>query len=307
MIFSVTILGSNSAIPANGRHPTAQVVNIRNQLFLIDCGEGTQMQMSQFRIKRTKINQIFISHFHGDHVFGLPGLLTSYSLMGRKEPLEIFAPKGLQTMMDVILETSGSHLSYDLIINELDAAVHAKVFENDVVRVYSIPLQHRIPTCGYLFKEKRPLSNIRPEKIGELNIPFSKINDIKNGADFMTASGKVIPNELITFPPKQERSYAYCSDTSYYEKVIPQIKNANLLYHEATFMEHKATIAKERGHATAKEAATIATKAQVDNLLLGHFSSRYIDLNPLLEEAKSVFPNSAIAVEGQIFDVPFGK
>lgn len=307
MIFSVTILGSNSAIPANGRHPTAQVVNIRNQLFLIDCGEGTQMQMTQFRIKRTKINQIFISHFHGDHLFGLPGLLTSYSLMGRKEPLEIFAPRGLQNMMDVILETSGSHLSYELTINELDADVHKKIFENEVVTVYSIPLQHRIPTCGYLFKEKRPLSNIRPEKIVELNIPFSEIKAIKDGADFTTASGKVIPNELITFPPKRERSYAYCSDTSYFEKVIPQIKNANLLYHEATFMDDKAAIAKERGHATSKEAALIAQKAEVGQLLLGHFSSRYINLEPLLEEAKTVFPNSDIATEGTVFDVPFGK
>ena len=305
MNFSVTVLGSNSAIPANGRFPSAQVVNIQEQLFLIDCGEGTQIRMSDFKIKRSKINQIFISHLHGDHIFGLPGLLNSFALNGRKEPLEIFSPKGLERLTDLIFETTGAHQSFDIIFHEVDTELHKLIFQNEIVKVYSIPLQHRIPTTGFLFKEKLFPKNIIPEKIIEYDIPFSKINEIKRGADFTPDEGFVIPNAELVFESKSPRSFAYCSDTSYFEKIIPFIKNVDLLYHEATYMEDKVEVSKERGHSTAMEAAKIARLSGAKQLMLGHFSNRYKNLNPLLEEAKEVFENSILAIEGEVIKIDF--
>jgi len=270
---------------------------------MIDCGEGAQIRLTDFRIKRSKINQIFISHLHGDHIFGLPGLLNSFSLAGRKKTLEIFSPKGLERMIDVIFETSQSHLNYEIIFHEVDTEKHKLIFENKKIKVYSIPLQHRIPTTGYLFKEKPFSKNIIPEKIAEHNIPFSKINDIKNGADFTPEEGIVIPNIELVTEGKTPRSYAYCSDTVYLESIIPIIKNVDLLYHEATFADEFAKLSFERGHSTTKEAATIAKKAEVGKLLIGHFSTRYLDLNILLEESKKVFQNSNLALEGKTFKV----
>jgi len=270
---------------------------------MIDCGEGAQIRLTDFRIKRSKINQIFISHLHGDHIFGLPGLLNSFSLAGRKKPLEIFSPKGLQRMIDVIFETSNAHLNYEIIFHEVDTQKHKLVFENKKIKVYSIPLQHRVPTTGYLFKEKPFPKNIIPEKIAEHNIPFSKINDIKKGADFTAAEGIVIPNDELVFEAKTPRSYAYCSDTVYLESIIPIIKKVDLLYHEATFGEEFGDLSFERGHSTTKEAATIAQKAEVGKLLIGHFSTRYLDLNILLKESKKVFSNSSLAIEGETFKI----
>lgn len=303
--FSVTVLGSNSAIPANGRFPSAQVVNIQEQLFLIDCGEGTQIRMSDFKIKRSKINQIFISHLHGDHIFGLPGLLNSFALNGRKETLEIFSPKGLERLIDLIFETTDAHQSFDIVFHEIDTEQHQLIFQNEKVKVYSIPLNHRIPTTGFLFKEKPFPKKIIPEKIIEYDIPFSKINEIKQGADFTRNEGLVIQNTELVFEGKPPRSFAYCSDTSYFQKIIPFIKNVDLLYHEATYMEDKVGVANERGHSTAKEAAKIAKLSGAKQLMLGHFSNRYKNLNPLLDEAKEVFENSVLAIEGKTVAIDF--
>lgn len=305
MNFSVTVLGSNSAIPANGRFPSAQIVNIQEQLFLIDCGEGAQIRLADFKIKRSKINQIFISHLHGDHVFGLPGLLNSYALNGRTKPLEIFSPKGLERMMDIIFETTKAHLSFEIIYHVVDNTQHKLVFHNEKVKVYSIPLKHRIATTGYLFKENPLPKNIIPEKIIEHNIPFAKINDIKGGADFSADEGIVIPNEELVTESKQPRAYAYCSDTTYFEKIIPFIKNVDLLYHEATYLKDKEVQAAERGHVTAEQAAQIAKMAKAKKLMIGHYSSRYNDLTPLLEEAKEVFENTILAIEGETTPIYF--
>ena len=305
MNFSLTILGSNSAIPAHGRFPSAQVLNIQEDLYMIDCGEGAQIRLSDFKIKRSKINQIFISHLHGDHVFGLPGLLNSFSLAGRKAPLDIFAPSGLEEMIDVIFETTQAHKTYEINFHVVDTEKHKLIFENKKIKVYSIPLQHRIATTGYLFKEKPFSKNIIPEKIAEHDIPFSKIKEIKDGADFTAEEGIVIPNHELVFEGKKPRSYAYCSDTVYLESIIPIIKNVNLLYHEATFGKEMAKVSFERGHSTTQEAATIAKKAEVGKLLIGHFSTRYLDLNILLNEANEVFPNSHLAIEGETFGIDF--
>ena len=305
MNFSVTILGSNSAIRASGRFPSAQVLNIQEQLFLIDCGEAAQIRLADCKIKRNKINQIFISHLHGDHIFGLPGLLNSFALNNRKAPLEIFAPNGLERMMDVIFETTNAHLSFEIVYHEVDATQHKLIFQNQRVKVYSIPLKHRIATSGYLFKEKPFRKNIIPEKIKEFDIPFSQINDIKNGADFSPEEGIVIPNEELIFESKQPRSYAYCSDTTYFEKIIPFIKNVDLLYHEATYLKDKTIEAEQRGHATAEQAAQIAKMANAKRMMLGHYSSRYNDLMPFLDEAKAIFENTILAIEGETTVIDF--
>jgi ribonuclease Z len=291
-------------LAAHGRHPSAQVVNIHEHHYLIDCGEGTQMQMTRYGIKRNKINQIFISHLHGDHVYGLVGLLTSYNLMGRKEKLEIFSPPGLETVMHATLEMSTTEINYPLVFHELDYKNQRKIFETDFLKVYSFPLIHRIPTCGFFFQEKPFPLNIRPEKIGAYQIPFSVIPDIKGGEDFLTKDGTIVPNKELTYPPTPPRSYAYCSDTIYTKSILPYIKGVDLLYHEATFLHDLVDHTDLTKHSTARQAAMIAQEANVDRLMLGHFSSRYPDLQPLLQEAKEVFPDSLLAIEGLKIDIP---
>ncbi len=303
MRFEVTILGSNSAKPANGRHPTAHVLNIQEQLVLIDCGEGTQNQMNAFGVKRGKINHIFISHLHGDHIFGLPGLLTSFSLDNRKEPLTIFSPKGLQEIIEVIISNSGSHLSYDLHFVETDPNTFSVIFENDVFEVVTIPLIHRVPTNGYLFREKPRPRTILSAKIEAYQIPYEKIKSIKNGADFMTSEGKIIENKELTIEAPKPRSYAFCSDTIYHEAIIPMIKNVDLLYHEATYLHDKLERARFSKHTTALQAARIAKKSNAQQLIIGHYSSRYKDVTPLLEEAQSIFENTLLAEEGKVYSV----
>ena len=305
MNFSITILGANSAIPTRGRFPSAQVINIQEELFLVDCGEGTQMRLADCRIKRGKINQIFISHLHGDHIFGLPGLLNSFALNDRKSPVEIFSPKGLENMMNAIFKTTMAHCGFEIVFHELDTEQFKLIFENEKVKVYSIPLNHRMPTTGFLFKEKPFPKNIIPEKIAAYNISFSKIKDIKNGADLSLCDGRVIPNAELTLESKKPRSYAYCSDTSYFEKIVPYIKNVDLLYHEATYLSDKEKQAYERGHATAKQAAQIALLASAKKLMIGHFSSRYNDLSPLLDEARTVFGDTILADESMTVAIEF--
>ncbi len=307
MRFDVTILGSNSAIPAHGRFLTSQVLNVSEQLYLIDCGEGTQWRLQEYHIKKSKINEIFISHIHGDHIFGLIGLLTSYSLSKRTEPMKIFSPKGLEEIIRVQLNVIGVELSYPFHFIDLDATSSRTIFEDKLIEVITIPLQHRIATCGFLFKEKlRPL-NIIPSIIEEYNIPIEKIKEIKSGADLKLLNGDVVPNKELTYPPTGRRTFAFCSDTVYSESIVPLIKNVDLLYHESTFLHDMAQLAEETMHSTAKQAAKIAKKANVGQLIIGHYSSRYKDLTLFLEEAQRTFPNTVLGIEGKTISIAFKK
>ena len=303
MNFCLTILGVNSATPAHGRFPTAQVLQIHHHYFLIDCGEGCQIRMTDFGIPRHKTNQIFISHLHGDHVFGLPGLLFSYSLNDRKEPLHLFSPPGLEEMVSAQLKPSGGALSFPLYYHVLDTSARQLVFDHDALTVHSFPLKHRIPTVGFVFKEKLRPRNIRPEKIEKFQIPIPQIRAIKAGEDLTLPNGKTIPNCELTFDPPKPRSFAFVSDTIYDEAILPFIEGVDLLYHEATFCHDLAEYAAMTMHSTAKQAAMIAKKARVGKLIIGHFSSRYIDLSPLLEEAKAEFPDTLLGEEGERYEV----
>ncbi|MEM6965028.1 MAG: ribonuclease Z [Bacteroidota bacterium] len=304
MHFELTILGSNSAIPANNRFPTAQVLKVRGHLYLIDCGEGTQVRMRDNKIKRSKINQIFISHLHGDHIFGLIALLSSYSLSGRRDPLHIYCPPHLDEIINVQVKYTGHPLPFPLQFHITNPAVHQKIFEDTVVEVFTIPLVHRIPTHGFLFVEKKQPNSMRPDKIETYQIPFQDIGGIKAGNDWLAPDGKLIPHAELTAPAPDPRAFAFCSDTAYTEDIIPIIKGVDLLYHESTFMHSEVAFAQRTGHSTAQQAATIAQKAEVGKLLLGHYSSRYVELDQLLEEARNVFPNTELGLEGKRFNVP---
>ncbi|MCH2021435.1 MAG: ribonuclease Z [Saprospiraceae bacterium] len=295
MKFELTILGSNSASPAFGRHLSSQVLNIGQNFFLIDCGDGTQNRMMNFKVKATKINQIFISHLHGDHFFGLVGLLMSYGLNNRKEPLHIYSPPGLKPIVEIQFN---HELGYPIFFHETNPEKHVLLFENTSVKVFSIPLVHRVPCHGFLFVEKRRPPNMIKEKILEYQIPFNKIKDIKKGANFITKDQRVILHKELTKPASEPRSFAYCSDTEFSKEIIPFISGVDLLYHEATFMHDLLEMASKTKHTTAKQAAIIAKEAAVKKLVLGHFSSRYSDLTPLLSEARTVFENTILATEG---------
>jgi len=303
MRFELTILGCNSAIPAYNRHPSAQILNVNESLYLIDCGEGTQVQMNRYNIRRNKINQIFISHLHGDHIFGLIGLLTSFSLNGRTEPLDIFSPAGLEEIIRIQLKHTGGVLSYPMIFHVLDTKSHQLIFEDENLEVFTIPLIHRVPTNGYLFKEKKRPLNLIPDILEQHHIPFSAIPEIKEGKDYITPEGKVFSNEHLTLAPYKPRSYAYCSDTLYTETILPIIKEVDMLYHETTFCEDRAEFTEVTMHSTAKQAATIAKKAKAGLLITGHYSSRYPDLSQLLAEAQSVFKPTVLGIEGEQYIV----
>ncbi len=303
MGFELTILGSSSAIPTFQRFPTSQVLKHNERLFLIDCGEGTQMQLNKYEIKTHKINHIFISHLHGDHYFGLMGLLSSMHLLGRTAELNVFGHPLLKEIIDLQLRASNTTLRYNLIFHPLGVEKGELIFEDDELTVTEISLNHRIPCTGFLFKEKNKPRKLIKEKIEEYNIPIPSLLDIKKGQDYMNEAGVTIPNEELTLPPSPPKSYVFCSDTIYDESIIDSIKEVDLLYHESTFMQDLLTRAKETYHTTALEAGTIALKANVKKLLIGHFSSRYKFLEPFLLEAQSVFPNTELAVEGAIFNI----
>lgn len=303
MKFEVLILGSNSALPAHGRHPSAQLVNHNESLYLVDCGEGTQMQMSLYKVRRSKIDVVFISHLHGDHIFGLPGLLTSYILNGRIDPLKVIGPIGLQRFLDVTLNLGVTQLPYSLDIQEIDGVSYEKIFEDNHIEVYSLPLNHRIPTAGFKFIEKIKERHIIPDMINKFEIPYESFTDVKQGLDMISKDGNIILNEWITSDPDPSYSFAYCSDTAFFPELVPLVHGVDLLYHEATFMDvHKEQAAK-RFHSTTKEAAQIASDAQVHKLIIGHFSSRYVELESMIEECRSVFTNSFLAEEGKIFKI----
>lgn len=302
MEFSVQILGSNSALAAHGRYPTAQVVQHNNLLFLIDCGEGAQMRMSAYHVKRSKIHHIFISHLHGDHYFGLIGLLTSYQLMQRKAPLVIYGPEPLQQIIEVQLAASNSILNYPVTFVVTSGDGKHLLYENENLEIFSFPLQHRIPTTGFLFQEKVGTRRINGEKTKVLQLQKADFDKLKQGND-IEVEGKFYANESLTLAPHAPRSYAFCSDTMFLPELKSAIDDVNLLYHEATFMADAEARALQTGHSTTKQAGELANIVNAHELLIGHFSSKYADTNPLLKETQSVFSNAAVAEEGQIYVV----
>lgn len=298
--FELTILGSNSALPAFNRFPSAQILNFDENLFLIDCGEGTQIKLSEFKIKRSRVNHIFISHLHGDHILGLPGLLNSYSLNGRTEPLYIYSPAGLEEIINTIFLHTEARTNYEIHFNILDPKQLYKVLELEGLTVYCFPLQHRITTVGYLFKEKRTEYKIKPESIQQFRLSIDQIKQVKKGKN-ITVDENEINYEELTYPPLPLRSFAYCSDTIYDESIIPYIQSCSLLYHEATYLDDMRIQARERMHSTTKEAAMIAKLANAGKLVIGHYSSRYKNLQPMVIEARAVFSETELAEEGRRF------
>lgn len=295
------VLGCYSATPRAYTHPTAQVLDIKNHLFLIDCGEGTQVQLRRLKVKFARIKHIFISHLHGDHFFGLPGLITTFRLLGREAPLHIYGPKGIKEAMTLLLKLGNSWTNYPLIFHELESKESECIYEDDKVEVFTIPLDHRIYTNGFLFREKpgeRKLDVVAAEKYG---VDTCYFRNIKLGKDVTLDDGTVIPNEKLSLDPNPVKSYAFCSDTRYNEAVIPLIKGADWLYHEATFLEVHKDLAHPTGHSTARQAATIAGKAGVKKLILGHYSTRYDSLEPFREEAMEIFENTELADDGKVF------
>lgn len=303
MHFEVTILGSNGAIPAYNRYPTSQFVNYNGQGFLLDCGEGTQMQMSKYNIKRGKLDHIFITHIHGDHFFGLMGILTSFNLNYREHPLHIYGYPGIEEIVRTYFKHAQTILRYEIIFHPVVADEPKIIYETSALTVETIILKHRIPTIGFLFREKVGPRKILADKLEQYQIPVHEIMKIKGGEDFTAADGRVIPNTELTHDPAPPRSYAFCTDTAYTEWFIEQIRGVDVLYHEATFVHEHRERAAETGHSTTREAATIALKAEVGKLIIGHFSARYEDLSPLLYECKEVFPNTELAIEGHLFSI----
>jgi ribonuclease Z len=299
--FDVTILGSNSAVFNHGRHPTAQVVNLNNTLFLVDCGEGTQERLAENKIKWFRIDYIFISHLHGDHYFGLIGLLTTFNLLKRTGKLTIFGPKELKKILDVQLKASKTTLLFDLKFVSTDDTAKNLLLDIPECCVYSLPLKHKIPTTGFLFVEKTETRQLDLIKLAKYDIEKTHFKWLKQGYDVQDKQGKTIKNKTVTTAGKTPRSYAFCSDTQYHLPLIKSIKQVSLLYHESTFLDLDKARAKETFHTTALQAAKIAEKSNATKLLLGHFSSRYIDLSILEEEAKTIFKNTELALEGKVF------
>ena len=302
MAFTLTILGANSAIPIGNRFPTSQIVEFNQHRYMIDCGEGTQLQIRKNKIKIQGLKAIFISHLHGDHYFGIFGLLGTMNLLGRTAPLKIFSYPGLREMVEMQIKAAHSKYDFELEFIDLSHGTSELIYEDNEVEVFTIPLVHRIPTNGFLFKEKLGKRNINKFFIKELNIPISQMNDIKAGADFISKTGKVHKNKEITTDPPKAWTYAFCSDTKYAEKIVPVIKAVDVLYHEATFLGSEIKRARQTMHSTTVQAAKIAKMAEVGELIIGHYSARYKDLNPHLEETKEVFENSHLGTEGKRFE-----
>lgn len=298
MPIKITILGSNSAVPSLHRNPSAQVVSIDENLYLIDCAEGTQLQLQRFGIKPMRLKAVFISHLHGDHFFGLVGLLSTMNLKGRSDPLHVFGPDGLQQILKMQLGFSLSIMSYEIIYHTIDTTKNIDIYQDKKISVTTIPLQHRIPTAGFLLRTQEKQLNIKKEFIRNHNLDISWYKRIKSGEDYVDDQGLVIPNANITCRLAKPFSYAYCSDTCYTESIIPIIKGVELLYHEASFDDTMQHLAKEHMHSTAREAATIALKADVGQLLIGHFSNRYKSTEVLVNQAREVFKNTLAVEDG---------
>lgn len=301
MSIAVTILGNASAKPTATSHPSAQVVNINEQLFLVDAGEGVQRQMFRFGVSILKLRAVFISHLHGDHLYGLFPLLSTLGLYGRRTPLRIYAPRPFGDMLEAFLTLCENDLPYQAEWVEVDTTKHRIIFENDTTEVWSLPLRHRVPTAGYLFRQKEPPLNVSKFAIERYSLSLSQIVAAKRGEDITLESGEKVANALLTYRPYTTLSYAYCSDTNYSARLAKMTEGVDMLYHEATYSAKERKTAKERGHATTADAAKVASMAGAGRLLIGHFSSRYKDLQPLLDECREIFPPTDIAREGETF------
>jgi ribonuclease Z len=299
----LTVLGSSSALPTSKRYPSAHVLNAHERLFLIDCGEGTQMQLRKCKIRFGKINNIFISHLHGDHVFGLYGLLSTFNLMGRENPLSLYAPENYLPMLNSHLRDFDINLNFEIDFVPLKGKDPVKIYDDKYITVTSFPLKHRIEAFGFLFREKPADRNIIKDCIVKYGIPTVRIPAIKKGEDFVTKEGTLVKNEEITISPAEPLSYAYCSDTMYFSRLATFVKGVNLLYHEATFDKSMSELAKTVRHSTTLDAAKTALKANAGTLMIGHFSARYKDISGLVDEAKTIFPATIPAIDGTTYDI----
>lgn len=300
MSLKLTILGCHSATPRSFAFPTSQFIEINNRFFLIDAGEGTQMQLRKHKIKFSKIKHIFISHLHGDHFYGLIGLISTFGLLNRQTELHIFAPKGIKEVIEILLKITQSILPYEIEFHEIESKKSEIIFEDKKVIVQTIPLKHRIYTNGFLFKEKPLERNLNINEIKNYpEIEICDYHNLKKGKNFVKANGDIIKNKLLTFDPPRPLSYAYCSDTAYYPKIVPLIKNADLLYHETTFLEDNHKLAKITQHSTALQAAKIAHQAEVKKLIIGHYSGRYKNKEDFLQEAQTIFKKTELSYEGK--------
>lgn len=303
MPFELTILGSSSALPTSDKYPTAQVLNVLGRFFLIDCGEGTQIQLRRQKIGFSKIKHIFISHLHGDHYYGLIGLISTLNLLGLKTDLHIYSPSELKDLLQPQLDFLKGGMNLNLTFHPLNFKKQQLIYADKRVEIFSFPVKHSISTCGFLFKEIEKQRNMRKEAIEYYQIPIAQIKEIKAGADFVSDEGKIIANELLTTSPPAPRSYAFCTDTAFHPPLAEIVKDVDLLYHEATFLEEMRDFAKRTRHSTAIDAATIAKMAGAKKLIIGHFSSRFHDIKLFENEAKTVFENTEAAKEGKTYKV----
>lgn len=307
MTFKITILGAASAKPSATRHHTSQLVNHAEQYFLIDAGEGVQSRMMRAGVSPMRLSAIFISHLHGDHVFGLFPLISSLGLMGRKVPLHIYAPRPFDEILEYHTRYFDTALPYEVVWHEVKTTEHSLLFENNVLEVWSVPLRHRVPTAGFLFREKPAGLNVRKEAIEEYGLGVAQITAAKRGEDVTLTDGTLVPNSSLTYTPWEPRSYAYLSDTNYSGKAVSLVRGVDLLYHEATYADDMRKDAKERGHSTTLQAAKAAVESGAKRLIIGHFSSRYKDESVLVEECRTLFPESYIAEEMKSFEIEMKK
>lgn len=301
--FRVHILGCGSALPTLKHNPSSQIVEIRGKCFMIDCGEGTQTQLRRSKIKFTRISAVFISHVHGDHCFGLIGMVSTFGMLGRTAPLHIYAPAGFSNIMKMQIDFFCKDLEYEVVFHDVDTNAKNIIYEDRSLTVETVPLSHRVPCCGFIFREKQTLPHILRDMTDYYKVPVSQFNNIKNGADWVDEEGNVIPYTRLTKPSEPARSYAYCSDTKYLPMLHECLKDVCVLYHESTYSKEDEDMAKMYFHSTAAQAAQVASDANVGKLVLGHYSARYEDENRLLEEAKNIFPNTVLSDEGLIIDV----
>lgn len=303
MKFEVTILGSSSATPIYQRHPTAQVLQVQERFFLIDCGEGTLIQMNRYKIRFHRIDHIFISHLHGDHYLGLMGLISTMHLQGRTNELHVYSQPELKEIIDIQLRYSDTRLRYPLVFHDLDPSKPSVIYQDNLIEVKTIILNHRIPCTGFLFAERPRPRKLVKELLAEYQVPLEAYLPLKEGRDVTLPDGRVLLNSEMTNDPAPSRSYAFCSDTMFEPSVAEAVKGVDLLYHEATFLEDKLERARETFHSTAGQAAQVAVMAKAKRLIIGHFSARYKNLYPLLDEAKAVFENTTLALEGDRFSI----
>jgi len=299
----LTILGCHSATPRWDAHPTAQILEIRGNLVLIDCGEGTQMQLRRYKVKFSRIKHIFISHLHGDHFYGLVGLISTFHLLGRETDMHIYGPKGIKEAILLLLKLGKSWTKFNLYFHELDSKEPQEILDDEKFTVETIPLDHRVYTNGFLFKEKPRPRKLDVDAAKKLNVDVSYFQKIKQGADVTNEYGDIIKNEKVTFDPDPPKSYAFCSDTSYFPQIVDQISKVNALYHESTFLDYHHALAVKTKHSTSKEAAVIAKKANVGKLILGHYSGRYGDHDMFKAEAQEIFENTELAEDGKTFKI----